>query len=104
MARRSKVTQEHARDRHGLTGHDWQAEHARDHSGPGLAGWSHVHDVAEIDDGRVRVLRTDREKASAKDLVTCGSCGRSWDDAVITGVTPAPSARCPFEYYHEEES
>lgn len=34
------------------------------------------------------------------DPVTCGHCGRTWDDAVSTGVTPAPSARCPFEYWH----
>jgi hypothetical protein len=34
------------------------------------------------------------------DVVTCGTCGRSWDDAVATSATPAPSARCPFEYSH----
>ncbi len=31
----------------------------------------------------------------------CGHCGRGWDDSVITGLTPTPSARCPFEYDHE---
>lgn len=36
----------------------------------------------------------------AEDRATCGTCGRSWDDAVITSYTPAPSARCPFEYFH----
>jgi hypothetical protein len=30
------------------------------------------------------------------DHVTCGNCGRTWTDAVITGITPAPSALCPF--------
>lgn len=39
----------------------------------------------------------------AKDRATCGNCGRSWDDAIGTELTPAPSARCPFEYYHAEE-
>jgi len=34
---------------------------------------------------------------------TCGTCGRTWDDARITGVTPAPSGRCPFEWWHEAE-
>jgi hypothetical protein len=29
--------------------------------------------------------------------MTCGTCGRSWDDSIITGVTPTPSGRCPFE-------
>lgn len=33
-------------------------------------------------------------------LATCGTCGRSWDDAIITSLTPAPAARCPFEYFH----
>ncbi len=37
---------------------------------------------------------------SFKDPVTCGSCGRTWDDAVPTSWTPAPSGRCPFEYMH----
>lgn len=31
------------------------------------------------------------------DIVTCGQCGQSWNDALITSRTPAPSARCPFE-------
>jgi hypothetical protein len=34
---------------------------------------------------------------------TCGTCGRTWEDGVPTSVTPAPSARCPFEYEHGEE-
>jgi hypothetical protein len=33
-------------------------------------------------------------------VATCGHCGRSWDDGRITSITPAPSARCPFEYTH----
>jgi hypothetical protein len=33
------------------------------------------------------------------DVVTCGACHRSWDDAVSTSMTPAPSAR----YHHEDE-
>lgn len=35
------------------------------------------------------------------DYTTCGTCGRTWDDAIITGMTPAPSARCPFEDFHD---
>lgn len=38
----------------------------------------------------------------ATDRVTCGTCGRSWDDAIGTTWTPAPAARCPFEYFHPE--
>jgi hypothetical protein len=37
----------------------------------------------------------------AKDKATCGHCGLSWDDGIITSMTPVPSARCPFEYYHK---
>jgi hypothetical protein len=36
----------------------------------------------------------------AEDLVTCGECGLSWDDSIVTSMTPAPAARCPFEYFH----
>jgi len=34
------------------------------------------------------------------DLAHCGTCGRIWNDAISTGMTPVPSGRCPFEYYH----
>jgi len=39
---------------------------------------------------------------TAKDMATCGTCGLSWDDAIPTSYTPAPSARCPFEAFHRE--
>jgi hypothetical protein len=35
--------------------------------------------------------------------LTCGICGRSWDDGFITGRTPAPAGRCPFEGEHDME-
>ena len=38
-----------------------------------------------------------------KGRVTCGTCGRSWDDDIVTEWTPAPGARCPFEYFHDNE-
>lgn len=41
-----------------------------------------------------------RPGQKATDKVTCGVCGRSWDDAIPTEYTPAPSARCPFEAFH----
>ena len=34
---------------------------------------------------------------------TCGNCRRSWDDSIVTSMTPAPSARCPFEGFHDGE-
>jgi hypothetical protein len=42
-------------------------------------------------------------KDYAKDRCTCGTCGLSWDDAIPTTYTPAPSARCPFESFHNAE-
>ena len=36
-------------------------------------------------------------------IATCGHCGRSWNDAAVSSVTPVPSGRCPFEYEHEYE-
>jgi len=38
---------------------------------------------------------------SATEITSCGSCGLQWDDAIVTSMTPAPAARCPFEYFHE---
>lgn len=35
-------------------------------------------------------------------IATCGTCGLSWDDGIVTSMTPAPSARCPFECFHAE--
>ena len=54
-------------------------------------------------DHPVQPLRTDAQKEAARSLATCGVCGLSWDDGVTTSITPAPSARCPFEEYHEDE-
>ena len=36
----------------------------------------------------------------AEDPATCGECGLTWDDGIPTGMTPAPSGRCPFEPFH----
>lgn len=38
------------------------------------------------------------------DLATCGACSRVWNNAAGSDITPAPSARCPFEYQHEPET
>lgn len=35
---------------------------------------------------------------------TCGHCGRTWDDAHISGMTPTPAGRCPFEHMHRGQS
>lgn len=41
--------------------------------------------------------------AAGRDVATCGVCGLSWDDGQITSMTPAPSARCPFEAFHKAD-
>ena len=52
----------------------------------------------------VKPLRPNSKAARrAKDLAECGQCGRFWDDGKPTTYTPVPGARCPFEYFHEEE-
>lgn len=46
--------------------------------------------------------RAQRDDAVVVRMATCGNCGVSWNDALITGRTPAPSARCPYEHIHAE--
>lgn len=65
---------------------------------PVAAADTDADDMPEVpDDFPVRPLGPDDP---ATDRATCGDCGRSWDDAISTSMTPAPSARCPFEYFH----
>lgn len=61
-----------------------------------VAGYEH-------DNGVVEVFRVDdyQDDNPGVDIATCGECGRSWDDSHSSGLTPAPSGRCPFEYEHE---
>lgn len=47
-------------------------------------------------------FRTDDNGKRIRDAATCGTCGKTWDDALITSRTPAPSGRCPFEADHQE--
>jgi len=44
----------------------------------------------------------DPKDPNAIDPATCGTCGLTWDDGIPTSWTPAPSGRCPFEYFHPE--
>jgi hypothetical protein len=45
--------------------------------------------------------RRDEHGTAVSDIATDGACGRSWNDALGTTLTPAPAARCPYEYEHE---
>jgi hypothetical protein len=51
----------------------------------------------------IQPLTTVRARNKARSLTQCGTCLLYWDDAVSTSMTPAPSARCPFEYFHDVE-
>ena len=42
--------------------------------------------------------------ALAEPVTTCGTCGRSWNDSIISDRTPAPAGRCPYEYEHDIET
>ncbi len=48
---------------------------------------------------RAVLLKTGRD--ARRSLATCGTCGRIWDDNIVTGWTPAPAGRCPFEPSHK---
>ena len=58
--------------------------------------WTHIGDVEGT-------LRYDDDGNPIVQMATCGGCGRSWNDALITGTTPTPAGRCPFEYEHGDE-
>lgn len=53
-----------------------------------------------IYDGR---LLTDDDGKPKVEVATCGHCGFEWNDALLTELTPPPSARCPNEYNHVYE-
>ena len=69
------------------------------YSGP---RWTHARRQRFYTDPRgVRYVAKNRPAPlSFKAPATCGTCGRTWDDMHVTSVTPTPSARCPFEYWH----
>ena len=47
--------------------------------------------IWDVNTRRTRIVKMHGE------IATCGDCGRSWDDSIVTGMTPTPSGRCPFE-------
>lgn len=47
--------------------------------------------------------RYDDDGREIVQVATCGTCGRSWNDAAVSSVTPVPAGRCPFEYDHDDE-
>lgn len=61
-----------------------------------------MHALAAIEIPKDFPVQPVKPGQKAKDPVTCGDCGLTWDDAITTSMTPAPSARCPFEAFHAE--
>lgn len=57
---------------------------------------------AEISEENGATPQLDENGDIKVDESTCGECGKSWNDALISGSTPAPSGRCPYEHIHEE--
>lgn len=45
-------------------------------------------------------VRLDDDGEPIVAVATCGTCGRSWNDAAVSALTPVPAGRCPFEYDH----
>lgn len=56
----------------------------------------------EISEANGATPQKDDYGKTIENWTTCGTCRASWNDALITGTTPAPSGRCPYEYYHAE--
>ena len=59
-------------------------------------------DSAEISEDNGATPQRDDAGNVIVQLGTCGTCGKSWNDALISGSTPAPAGRCPYEGLHEE--
>lgn len=51
-------------------------------------------------DWPVRPIPSDVARGAGVRVVTDVYCGLSWDDGIVTSMTPAPSGRCPFEPFH----
>lgn len=66
---------------------------------------THIEVLAEelrpSDIPKTHPVRPLKAGQNAKNRASCEECGLSWDDAIITSMTPAPSARCPFEEFHK---
>lgn len=59
-------------------------------------------DGAEISEDNGATPQVGEDGQTIVRTTTCGTCGKSWNDALITGSTPVPSGRCPYEHLHDE--
>lgn len=56
----------------------------------------------EISEENGATPQLDDDGRTKENIATCGTCGKSWNNALISERTPAPSARCPYEALHDE--
>lgn len=65
---------------------------------------SGLTDELVLTDGKVYPgrLQYDELGNPKVEMAECGACGFRWNDALITSITPVPSARCPNEYNHPD--
>lgn len=59
-------------------------------------------EAEEISEDNGAEVQLDESGETREDIATCGECGKSWNDALITDRTPVPSGRCPYESIHDE--
>jgi hypothetical protein len=59
-------------------------------------------EAAEISEDNGAEAKHDDEGNVVVRMATCGDCGLSWNDALVTSRTPTPSGRCPYEPIHDE--
>jgi hypothetical protein len=47
-------------------------------------------------------LQHDDDGRPIVDMAECGTCGFTWNDALITSLTPVPGGRTPCEWTHDD--
>lgn len=67
-----------------------------------IAELEHIIAADLISEANGATAYLDENGKVKEDFATCGTCGMTWNDALGTSRTPAPSARCPYEYIHPE--
>lgn len=85
---------------------DWRAGDEEDGRGVVAVGHYLPEEEDEEDDDEIPAdfpVQPLKHGEPAISRATCGHCGLSWDDGKVTSMTPAPSARCPFEAWHDQD-
>jgi hypothetical protein len=59
-------------------------------------------EAEEISEDNGAEPQLDEDGNTKVETATCGTCGKSWNDALISSSTPTPGGRCPYEHIHDE--